>query len=489
MQTTTLQRRLLSFVTAIMLITGFMVIPNNNTQALTAGDITILWGTPYAVLDSNKPDTDGPLAMYIELEFTNPTGGTGTLYDVSATLSAFSNTAFTLDAGESATRYLGTLTEGQTIHQWWFVNYPFTIGATTTFTVTLSDSLAGTVVVGPYSLTTRSELSAMAGGKLISQTIGGPGYIAGQVIPMTVVYEFGNVGSNQDVVIQPAGNISHEGGCFRLIAVDVTDTPDNPVEDPDWSGISLADDNDLYFSGVSSTGSGNAVTVDYYFLYTCAGTSSTLQPFADMGSGTQYKYTGNFPYCSTGAACTLPAGANPFTITKTVTPDELTQAPGTSIVTYKVIIANSSTTSGSYINRIADLLPAGVIYKGLVEGNSCDPTITNQVTAAKSSVVPAMDATGAIEWIGNPVVNGPPIVGQYYIGPNTDGTGPLGNLALCYLASIPTDNPGAFTNHVAAYITEDATTPIGYAEDTVYIIGNSPALALIKQPLRRFMRL
>jgi len=340
----------------------------------------------------------------------------------------------------------------------------------------MSDRNAGTVTVGPYTLTTRSEISALAGGQLISQTIGGPGYIMGQVIPMTVVYSFGNVGSNQDVLIQPAGNQSHNGGCFRLIAVDVTAVP---ADLGHFSGITTSDDNDLYFAGVSSTGTDNFVTVVYSFLYLCAGTSSVLYPFADMGSGTQYKYTKNFPFCTSGANCTLPTGTNPYTIDKTVTPDHFFVGDSGSVM-YKVVIHNSSTTSGGYLNRITDILPAGVTYQGLVTGTSCDASITNQVTAANSALTPAVGATGTINWIGNPVVFGPPITGQYYIGPNTDGAGPLGNLALCYNAIVSTVSPGTFTNRVNAYVAQDSTTSIGEDTTTVTVEASTPAIDIRK---------
>jgi hypothetical protein len=65
-----------------------------------------------------------------------------------------------------------------------------------------------------------------------------------------------------------------------------------------------------------------------------------MVPFADLRSGGQVKYTGNFGTC-TNLPCdqTLPAPSDPFVITKVASPTSL---PNGGTATYTVTIANTS---------------------------------------------------------------------------------------------------------------------------------------------------
>jgi uncharacterized protein (UPF0333 family) len=109
--------------------------------------------------------------MYLQVNVTNPPGGAGTLSEVYVDFDGFSDATFNLAAGESATRYLGTLADGEAASLFWYVDYPCTIGTTTTYTVTVSDSNPGTVTSSPFTLTTRSEITANAGGNVVSVTM------------------------------------------------------------------------------------------------------------------------------------------------------------------------------------------------------------------------------------------------------------------------------------------------------------------------------
>ncbi len=129
------------------------------------------------------------------------------------------------------------------------------------------------------------------------------------------------------------------------------------------TGITIADDNLLYKTGVSSGGGTNQITVDYYFQVVCvSATATSLSPWADMVSGTQQKYTGNYtepPTCaSTPCDTSAPAPTNPFTITKSVTPTNL---PAGGTATYTVSVNNTSAFD-TFIDKIVDVLPAGVTY-------------------------------------------------------------------------------------------------------------------------------
>jgi len=65
----TSKKNIFSSIIILIILLGMVAMPNHAAQALSAGDITVFWSTPYATLDSNKPGVEGPQAMYIELGF------------------------------------------------------------------------------------------------------------------------------------------------------------------------------------------------------------------------------------------------------------------------------------------------------------------------------------------------------------------------------------------------------------------------------------
>ena len=319
----------LIIVLAVIVAVLASAVNTQNVQALSGLTITAI--TPYATLDSNSSCTDGPRSMFIQVRVTNTSGGT--LNNLTATLDFATSTPggshtgnWQLDSGESPTRYIGTLAAGASANLYYFVNYPCeSVGGvppeiTKNYSMTVSNGTAPDVTQA-LTLTTRHEISANAGGQLITFDIAA-GAALGQVIKMETVYTFGNVGAGNDMGIQPAGNTSFDSSCYRLIGSDVTAVNGTA----DWTGsVSTSDDNILYKTGVSSQGTGNTLTVDYYFQVVCGtGTTTTLNPWADMVSGTQEKYTGNFGSCtSTPCDAFTPPTSNPLTITKQVSTTSL----------------------------------------------------------------------------------------------------------------------------------------------------------------------
>ena len=83
---------------------------------------------------------------------------------------------------------------------------------------------------------------------------------------------------------------------LRLTAVDVTASTFS-------GGLTTANDNRLYFPTVASGTSSNTATIDFYFDTLCAGSATTLNPFADLKSGGQSKYSSNFGSCTAGQTC------------------------------------------------------------------------------------------------------------------------------------------------------------------------------------------
>ena len=448
-----MQRRFISIsriLLLIVLLTGMFGRPQI-ANALTGITVTAI--TPYVTLDSNDSCNAGPRAQYVQIRVTNTSGGA--LNNLTATINFPTTTpggsytgAWQLDAEEFTTRYIGTLAAGASANLYYFVNYPCeTVGGqpapiAKNYSLTVSNGTPPEVTQN-LTLTTRFEISANAGGQLYSFDIA-PGAVLGQIIKMTTVYDYGNVGSGNALGLQPAGNVSFNSGCYRLVASDITSVTG-------ITGITTTDDNLLYKTGVSSGGGTNRITVDYYFQVVCvSATATSLSPWADMVSGTQQKYTGNYtepPTCETTPCDTsAPAPINPFGITKTVTPTNL---PAGGAATYTVTVSNTSAYD-AVIDRIVDTLPPDVTYGALVNGDAC-PGV-NEVTTAKSSSLPAAGAKGTLQFIANQLNTATfPPTGGYAIPANS-------SISLCYSVTIP-NTPGTYTNSATAQSGNVSTGP------------------------------
>jgi uncharacterized repeat protein (TIGR01451 family) len=413
---------LLPFFGAVL----YSLLAPSSAHALTSG-VTITSITPFAALDSNNSCLQGPRAMYLQVNVTNTTSGT--LTGLSANINSFSNSSFTLDSGESATRYIGSLAAGQTTSLYWYVNYPCTSNSTfptTNYTVTLSDSTPGTVTSSTFTLTTRSEISASAGGNIVSALIGA-GAVPGQIIPYTVNYDFGNPSRNAEVMIQPAGNVTFDSSCFRLIGTDITSSTNFTA------GPLTSNDNRLYFTGVAG-GSSNQLTVAYSFMSLCNSAGTVAKPFASQTSGGPQKYTGNY---ETYISPAFPVSTNPFVITKSASSATL---PTGGTITYTVTVSNPSSYN-AIIDRITDILPPNVTYGSLVTGTG--NTSTTIVTGSTSQ--PIAGATGTINWLGNP---------------NTSYSLPArGSLTLKYTANVP-NVVGSYTNSATTTAGSSTTAPV-----------------------------
>ncbi|KAB8140884.1 DUF11 domain-containing protein [Chloroflexia bacterium SDU3-3] len=449
------QRRFSGWLRWVMVAFLWSLFIPQSVFALSSGDLTFTLVTPYLTQDSNNSCAAGPKAMYIEVLVTNPAGGTGAITNLTANLSAFAGAAgVVLDSGESSSRYIGTLADGASFPLYFYVNYPCQAGSnppalTSAFTVTVNDGVTAALTSSTLTLTTRSEVSANAGGQVLNSVIG-PGAVIGQIIPMTVNYDFGNPGGAQLAMIQPAGNVNFDSGCFRLMSTDITAVTGFTA------GLTTAADDRLYFTGVSGASS-NTATVVYYFKMLCQGASTIANPYSDLTSGGQLKYTGNFGFCSSAnAVCpSYTPPANPFTITKTVSPTSL---PTGGTATYTVVIANPSAYA-SKIDRITDVLPAGVSFGALSAGS--------QVTVANSSSTPSAGATGTINFVGVPTTScvGGSCNGSYDIAAN-------GTLTLVYTANVP-NTAGSYTNSASSTIgsvsigPSSATVAVGSADLSV----------------------
>lgn len=386
--------------------------PGVSVAMVSAADLT---------LDSNQPCT-GPQATYVAFRVTNTSGTTQT--NLRAGITGFAG-GITLAGGQAASQYLGTLAAGATRNVYWFVTYPCSFGVTATLAVSVTDASAGSVT-GSGTVTTKSMISAQAGGVLVSGLLG-PGAVVGQTIHLDVTYDFGgaDVGTTYD--LQPVGNTSFAASCFQMVGSEVTAS--NILAIP----TGAASRNKQYFvASAKQTGNGQQATIRYYFKYLCAGVTSTARPYSNQLSGTQLKYSSNY---ETFVGPTLPGATNPFTVAKSVTPSTL--SGGT--VTYTVTVSNPSSFAAE-IDSIADVLPGGVSYTAIAAGSG--------VTAANSGSVPAASSTGTLKF------RGPWAIAA------------AGSLVLRYTASVPT-TIGQYVNTASAVA---GTTTLGSATATVTVV-------------------
>ncbi|MBR9920909.1 MAG: HYR domain-containing protein, partial [Bacteroidetes bacterium] len=425
----------------------FMLSLPEKAAALNPADVTITMTTaPFFIADSNSPPaTDGPRTAYVGFEVCNVSGAT--LNDLTAEMSSITGTVpgFGLAGGQAASWFVGTLQAGECQTYYWFVEYPYLLkDEIGTFEVTVSDLNPG-VATGTGDVFTRSSISANAGGIVNSVTLG-PGIYVGQVFYYDVVYSFGNVQSADEFTIQPVGNETFDASCYQLVNNEII------ASDLGGVGIPVGAQNQLYFTATGNKGgSGNLVTVRYFFRSLCIGVAATADPYAGQTSGnTNFKYTGNFGENT----LPIPPSSNVINITKSASPDYFEMPPG--VVTYTIVIENTSDQLVQ-VDRIDDILPGTFEYDDL--------TVSSEVTPTNSSMLPAMGSTGAITWVGNEPEAYPYF--SYLIDP-------MSTITLQYTANIPAGHPtGVFENSATAttgtYTTPPATATvsIGACELTI----------------------
>jgi uncharacterized repeat protein (TIGR01451 family) len=340
----------------------------------TGNDTTKTQSMP---IDSNNCAAAGPRAMYVGGVVTN-TGGTA-VTNVVATISGLGS-GFFLAGGQAATQTIGSIGAGQSTGVYWFVGYGCTNLASTATTISITSSTSPSTSI--VTLTARSAISANAGGNVLSSLLG-PGAVVGQTIYFDAAYGFGGSVVGDEFFLQPSGGQAFNAACFRLVGTNILSSNVSPV--------TVGTANQLYFvQNVKQSGNGFGITVRYFFEYQCAGASTNARPYAVQTSGnTNIKYTGNFDG-SGSISISFPGATNPFTISKTS--DIANTTVGTAAtVKYTVTVANPSAYD-SRVSSFTDTLPAGATFQGL--------DATSDVTAANSSGVPAVNATGTLTFTG-----------------------------------------------------------------------------------------
>lgn len=391
------------------------------TWQLRTGNATT--NTQDLLLDSNQCPAKGPTAAYLGGVITNT--GPATVNNIVVTASGFNANVY-LAGGQQASQSIGSLGVGESIGVYWFVGYSCADGATATINAAISSSLGNQS--SNVSVTLKKSLSANAGGNVLSAVLG-PGAVVGQTVYFDAVYDFGGTAAGDEYYLQPSGGQTFNAACFRLVGSQIVSS--------NLNAATVGTTNRFYFVQPNrQSGNNYTIGVRYSFQYRCAGTSSTARPYADQTSGTQLKYTGNFD--GTGSVSMVyPGATNPFTITKTVRPaNALTNTSGN--LTYTVTISNPS-TNPSVLDKIVDILPAGMTYVGLASGST--------VTIANSSSLPASGATGTLTFLGK--------TGSSYALPAG------GSVTLVYTATRP-PSAGSYVNSAQGHFGQ-ATTAVAQA--------------------------
>ncbi|MFN0202462.1 MAG: T9SS type A sorting domain-containing protein [Bacteroidia bacterium] len=428
--------------------------------ALSSTDITIERTTaPSFTTDSNTPCTEGPRAAYVGFKIINTSGAT--LSDVSISLGGFSPVDCALAGGQAASQYIGALAPGESDVIYWYVTYPCVHNTACTITATASDKNPGTKTY-TTTITTRSSISANAGG-LINTTFVGAGAVIGQVIPFTVTYSFGNANVGDEYNIQPSGNLSFDAQTFQLVNTEIVSSV--------IPNITAGDKDKLFYIGGLKNGSGNLVTVRYFFQVKKSNMPGTsARPYAVQTSGNQIKYTGNY---STAIVNSMPAtSASPLVLTLDC---DKVVAPVCDTLTYKVVIRNMSNFKTN-LDQIKMRLPEYVSYVGIAAGS--------EATENMMISYPSANATNYVRWIGGKNAAEFPYK-EFYIPENDSIVLLLKAIASC---NIPINSPRNAT--AIAYAGLDSTNsasktvclncaagfPVEFTNFNAQIIGNQEVM-------------
>jgi len=427
-----------AIITLVLSLLNIQIASASIDFVLTSGDPVT--GAQSLANDSNNCPTDGPIAAYIAGTVTNSGGVAVTGID--ANLSGLGS-GFTLTGTQSTTITVGSLAAGATTMVGWHITYPCDTskknapGPSISSVVTVTAD-SGAPSTKTLTLSSRKAISANAGGNITSTTLGA-GAIVGQTITADVLFDFGGNSVGDEFFTQPAGNTDFDAACLQLIGSEVTSS--NVTAAP------VGTSNTLYFvSPTSQSGNGYFIGVRFYYRYLCANAMSTARPYAVQTSGnTNIKYTGN--YDSAGAIVfDFPTSTNPFTITKSATPNTFSSGAGPFTATYTVTLTNPSAFD-AIINSFTDILPLNVSFQGFAAGSD--------VNAVNSGEYPNVGATGTMTFSG--------LSGSSYV------ISAGGTLTLKYDTQIP-NTDGTYLNTASASI---GSTVLGTANTLVSVGGSA----------------
>lgn len=380
--------RILLTLTLLFTAMAPMLAPATVNAARPAAPLAAFTITPTAQstlwLDANKCNAQGPRGAWLSFVVTNASGTTQA--DVTITFAGFTGTNATyFKATQDPLRQVGALGPGESTVAYFYVDYAEVCnhphgggttydGYTANYTVTAAGSAGSTVYAG--TVTTDELLTASAAGLIVSNVLG-PTAAVGQIVTQEVTYSFGN---NSDLFFQPSIEAAFNDQCWRLVDSKITAVSEGVT------GITVGDNNRLWFPTASASASNNTITVTYYWESMCTGVSQTVTPWAAAKSGNKYKYSG-----ASGTALIPPASQAVSAIkTGPACVNEMNKATP---VAYTIVFSNSATSGPVILKSITDQLPTCM---RIISSS----TAASGVTAANSSKVPAVGAQGTVSWVG-----------------------------------------------------------------------------------------
>jgi len=320
--------------------------------------------SPWAINDSNKPQTEGPRVMVVEAAITNIGSTTAILPVITLDYNEDPANGWGLLPGEAPVRKLEELGPGETYHAYWFATYALTYGTGHVYTVSASADNASLVstsqnVYRPTADTVETVRS-LGGGSTRLQESTSAIYV-GVAFTATVRW---NLGTNfQSVLLSPVGNVDFDPSSYRLVASKVTflagSTPISSVADR------------LYFPTVPA-GTTHALA-EFVFLALRA-TETRICPYTTPRYPQDFKYDNG--YCTPG----LPIrGTVTLSMTKQVNASEVQQGQ---MLTYTIAFTNNGTKPLGNVWIWDDVDPAiGSIIIPTIDPPG-DPTETTEQRAA-----------------------------------------------------------------------------------------------------------
>jgi uncharacterized repeat protein (TIGR01451 family) len=439
---------------AILLTVAFALLAFAPRAWAAPGVTVSMISSPHLTLDSNKACQEGPQAAYVAFRVINGSGAT--LNNARATISGTTPPVISLGGGQPADQYIGQMAPGARRVLYWFVQYRCDmVGATANLLVTVTDN-TGVDATGTGTVTTKSMVSAMAGGVLDSGIMGA-GAVVGQTITFDVTYLFGGVSAGDTHNLQVAGNQDFMAGCFQLVKMKVITSS--------VGGAPAGLEDTPYFAAPSNAGGSKIpITVQYSFKYKCADVVSRARPYGNQFSGGQLKYSDNYESFNTPS---FPGATNPFIVTKTATPAKLAAGGAT---TYEVTVSNPSAWDAE-MDSIVDVLPSGVTYDAIAAGSG--------VTALNSGSMPASGATGTLVFRGIPATS--------YKIPKQ------GSVVLRYTANV-ISTPGRYTNTARGVsggttLGSPASATVTVGSANVGVLKTGPAATVASDTVRYVLTL
>ncbi len=467
--------RLLKFLSSLALVSVLMVaLVLYFGSARAAGTLTVEIITGYnLVVDSNvsSPSTYGPSVATVAGKFCN--AGGGDLHDVQAHIGDYasgtpgiypvrSSTEFTtahpalINTGDysfshlggvlgtaDATRYIGTLADGECVYQYWHFVYPrcsyseeppcsdvptwgdsvkpeddlwltFDIWGTSANELPVSDT---------RRMTMRNEISAMANkiepnpdGYWINTNsdIIKPGET---ITSNGILYEFGNINqgfdNDGDLVpdynawAQPIGDTGYDPSCFRLIRTSGVLTVSRSAK-PDMI-IPFTDQ--LYFSNLPDDNTGVIGNVYYTFMALNGPCVSAMTPYQEVASGyDNEKFNADYglgipPLVSEGPAVSLDKTGNvaittegqPVTYTLSFTNAPDGESAGLPLYNMPLVLSDTIPPSTTYRAGSADFILGAWAVNGATILYSTDNAATWTITEP----VPAGEVTHIQWWLND----------------------------------------------------------------------------------------